>query len=32
MNIGQLIVIGIGVVAGLITLYLILTTKNNPQK
>jgi len=32
MNIGQLIVIGIGVVAGLITLYLILTTKNTPQK
>jgi len=32
MNIGQLIVIGIGVVAGLITLYLILTAKNNSQK
>ena len=28
MNIGQLIIIGIGVIAGIITLYLLLTTKN----
>jgi len=31
MNIGQLVIIGIGVIAGAITLYLLLTT-NQPQK
>jgi hypothetical protein len=28
MNIGQLIIIGIGLIAGAITLYLLLTTKH----
>jgi len=28
MNIGQLIIIGIGCISGLITLYLLLTTKS----
>ena len=32
MNIGQLIIIGIGLVAGGITLYLLLTTKHKPNK
>jgi len=32
MNTGQLIIIGIGLVAGAITLYLLLTTnKHKPQ-
>lgn len=33
MNIGQLVIIGIGVIAGAITLYLLLTTKpHNGEK
>ena len=28
MNIGQLIIIGIGIIAGVITLYLLWTTHN----
>lgn len=31
MNIGQLIIIGIGLIAGAITLYLLLTTDNNQK-
>jgi len=32
MNTGQLIIIGIGLIAGAITLYLLLTTtKHNPK-
>ena len=31
MNIGQLIIIGIGLLFGALTLYLLLTTKNTPQ-
>ena len=31
MNIGQLIIIGIGLIAGGITLYLLLTTNHKPQ-
>ena len=30
MNLGQLIIIGVGVIAGAVTLYLLLTT-NKPQ-
>lgn len=29
MNTGQLIIIGIGIIAGVITLYLLLTTKTH---
>jgi hypothetical protein len=32
MNTGQLIVIGIGLIAGAVTLYLLLTTKHQPKQ